>query len=551
MQSFVHILHLALVSTSLLSSALGQQYWVRFSDKGPQTPTAQVLPEAVQGVLTDRALARRQRNHIVLTPADLPVAAHYLAGIAPHIGSLRATSRWLNAAWVVGADVLALQRLPYVQAVYPVPMQGAGTHVAGIAGCRAIPAAQAGSMQREHDYTRLSSLHAAGHTGCGVLVAVFDSGFRAANTNPAYDSLFMQDRIIATQDFVADEADVYEDDNHGSDVLSRMAALLPNQYVGSAPHVQLALARTEDVASETPAELMNWLLAAEWADALGADIISSSLGYNDFDGTADDLTLGDLDGEHSLIARAVDMAAARGILVVSSAGNEGNLPSWGRITTPCDADSVLCVGATNFTTAQIAGFSGRGPTADGRLKPELSVMGQAVPYINTLGAQTSGSGTSFAAPYVAGMAACLLQAAPTATGWQLRQALIQAADRTANPDNAYGHGSPNMQLALSWLQSCVALGNCTPTDRRAAAEPLLASVGPNPSTGSLRVQLAKPGPASWQLHSLQGQLLAQGQWQGAGIQLLSMALQTPGIYLLRLAQGGQLQHIRLVLQPAG
>jgi subtilisin family serine protease len=223
-------------------------------------------------------------------------------------------------------------------------------------------------------------------------------------------------------------------------------------YVGSAYGASFLLARTENGASETPVEMVTWGLGAEWADSAGADVISSSLGYSTFNDPADNYTYADMDGHTTVVTRAAEIAASKGILVVTAVGNEGN-SLWRKLVAPSDAngDSVIAVGAVDAAGAP-AGFSSHGPSADGRVKPDLAARGVSVPVpdTNNDAGYSPRSGTSFSTPILAGLATCLLQARP---GWPPRlviDALRKTASRYANPDTLVGYGIPNGLAALRW-----------------------------------------------------------------------------------------------------
>jgi subtilisin family serine protease len=237
--------------------------------------------------------------------------------------------------------------------------------------------------------------------------------------------------------------------NHGMNVMSIISGNLPGRYLGAAPQVSLALARTEDTRSETNQEEDHWLAAVEWADSLGADQIQSSLGYSTFDSGQMSYAYPEMDGNTTIVTRAADMAAARGILVVNSAGNEGNM-AWRRISAPCDGDSVLCVGAID-PDGEVARFSGVGPSYDGRIKPAVCALGVRTWVINASGGVGNGSGTSFSAPLISGLAACLRSAHPHRSSMDIVDAIRRSADRYSHPDSLYGYGLPNACKADSIL----------------------------------------------------------------------------------------------------
>ena len=289
----------------------------------------------------------------------------------------------------------------------------------------------------------IPAIHEKGFHGEGMLVAVLDAGFPKANEVGYLKPIFDSKRMLDTYDFVSRKSRVYDNHTHGLNCLSIIGAEQPGLIVGAAYKASFALYRTENDFSETPYEEATWIMAAERADSLGVDIISRSLGYNLFDNPVYNYTIQQLDGRTALISKAALHAARRGILVVSSAGNSGNDP-WKFITPPADADSVLAIGAT-FSNRSYAPFSSIGPTTDGRIKPDVSAQGVGTTIGNTSGAASSGSGTSYSAPLIAGMAAVLWQEFPFLTAQQLIKVLQQAGDQAANPNNLLGYGIPTIQ----------------------------------------------------------------------------------------------------------
>jgi hypothetical protein len=279
------------------------------------------------------------------------------------------------------------------------------------------------------------------------MIAVLDAGFQMVNYLAAFDSIRLQGRILAQRDFVDFDGNVYNDDDHGTSVLSCLAADAPGSALGTAPRASYLLLRTEDANSEFPVEEFNWARGAEFADSMGADIINSSLGYTRFDWLerfGHDLS--ELDGKTTRITRAAEMAAARGILVVSSAGNEGG-SDWGRIGAPADGPNVLSVGAVDRLGRSVY-FSSTGPTADGRIKPDVCALGEDVWVAGTSGYFSPVNGTSFSAPLLAGMAACLWQALPHLDAAGIRKLIKSTAQRNEFADSLYGAGIPDFYGAF-------------------------------------------------------------------------------------------------------
>jgi hypothetical protein len=287
-----------------------------------------------------------------------------------------------------------------------------------------------------------AALRAAGLDGKGLRIAVFDVGFRGLKEHPAFRELVAEKRIVATHDFLRNRDDVFIGGGHGTEVMGCLAGRLPMSptagpglALGLAPAAEYLLARTEQLHRERYAEEEAWLAAVEWADRLGADIINSSLAY-----TEQRYFPEQMDGRRSLIARAANLAARKGVLVVSAAGNDGD-DDWVRIGTPADADSVLAIGGLDPETGLHVDFSSFGPTADRRPKPNLAAFG--IVLSTTPGGNYERlEGTSFASPLVAGFAACLWQQHRKLTAMQVFQGLEKSAELYPYFDYAHGYGRP-------------------------------------------------------------------------------------------------------------
>ncbi|MFM9056912.1 MAG: S8 family serine peptidase [Bacteroidota bacterium] len=443
--------------------------------------------------LSQRALDRRIGQGIAIDQYDIPVNPSYINGLISAGANVRSISRWLNAAVIDvpgAAELAAIQALPYVNSIQPV-----GALVPGTMPDKFTPESlvKHGATQTQRSTTPipygfsadqiqqigLHMLHNGGFTGAGVRIAVIDAGFLDLPLMRCLDSTRLQGRILSTYDFVDGETDVYDDHYHGAAVLSCIASNIPDTLIGTAPHADYILLRSEDAGSETIAEEFYWAAAAEYADSAGADILSTSLGYTTFDDSTQNHTYADMDGNTTPITIASDVAASRGLIVVNSAGNEGNSP-WNYISAPADADSILSIGAVDIT-GNYASFSGNGPTNDGRVKPDISACGAATwlvsPFSNNQPVQ--GNGTSFSAPLIAGAMACLRQAYPSLHSQQLIAAIKASASQSNNPDTLLGYGIPNFAFA-SMLLSAPEVTSLTSTE---------ILVFPNPAFTTESVQL--------------------------------------------------------------
>lgn len=426
---------LVLLGVFWVSLGFGQSYRVYFKDKG----SSRTLMDQPELFLSAEALERRTRQGLKITESDLPLAREYRRQLKNLGLSPRFCSRWFNYALVDGPIPAELYRWEAVKAIEKV--RPANVHFTG-------------SLQSNYDYGNARTqidmlngivLHGLGWTGRGVTIAVLDGGFSGTETAAAFDSLWQSGRLKGSYDFVRKDTNVFRAGMHGTMVLSTMAALIDQQYVGTAPHANYWLLRSEDENSETPVEMDNWLAAAEFADSVGADLINSSLGYSTFDDPADNYTYADMDGATTLVTRAADMAAAKGLVVVVSAGNAG-ASSWQYITAPADGDSVLAVGAVNASESYAA-FSSRGPTADGRIKPDVVALGEGTPVVLGNNVIFPANGTSFSSPLIAGMAACIIQVRPSWQPWEVIEAIRQSASQSNAPDNRLGYGIPDFTLA--------------------------------------------------------------------------------------------------------
>lgn len=445
-----------IIATAFVSKAqtsVYSKYVIQFSDKN-NNPYSIYNPSSY---LSPRALERRHRFNIPVSEQDLPLTPSYLDSIYSTGVYVQNYSKWLNCIVIATKDSLALEKImsfPFVISKKPVAhlVEQKPKPIIKRTFINNNPDAL---MKESEDYgTALNQIamvngvgmHQKGYTGEGVIIAVFDGGFLNTNVHPSMQHLFVNHRILAVRDFTGNNISLFEEGSHGTQCLSIIAANKPGRMIGTAPDATFVLCRSEELTSEYPIEEYNWVAAAEFADSIGADVISSSLGYSQFDDSTMNHTYADMNGTTCVSSIGASIAASKGIIVCNSAGNQG-ASKWRYITAPSDAKHILCVGAVN-NNKTIAPFSSHGYSADGRVKPEVVAQGVQTTIANVYnGDYNAGNGTSFSNPVIAGMVACLRQAHPDKTVQEIIDAVIQSADRFLVPDTLYGYGIPDFQLA--------------------------------------------------------------------------------------------------------
>ncbi len=450
MKKAIGIWLLLFVANLLFAQNDTLKYWIQFTDK-VNNGFSVLQPEQF---LSQRAIDRRQRMQIAIVENDLPLTASYLQAVRQIGFHISYVSKWFNAATITTnnpvliAQVQALAFVKQSRVIDHFNPANPGKHKQSLPDkLQDIdPDSLFGDSYNQIHMLNGEYLHKLGFTGKGMVIAIIDAGFAGADTLAAFQRLQANAQILGTHDFVDGDNMVYAHHTHGMHVLSLIGGYLEGKLIGTAPDAQFYLLRSEDAASEMPIEEYNWVAAAEYADSAGADILSTSLGYATFDDSTMNHTYADLDGNTTIIARGADMAASKGMLVVNSAGNEGN-NGWHYIITPADGDSVLAIGAVD-SMAFYASFSSTGPSADGDIKPNVAAQGlnDVVASFSTNLIQT-GSGTSFSCPIMAGMAACLWQAHPDKNNMEIFRAIEESASHYANPDSLLGYGVPNFANA--------------------------------------------------------------------------------------------------------
>lgn len=547
------------------ASAQETKFLIRFTDKNNShydlaNPTA---------FLSEKSLHRREKQNIVLDSSDLPVTPAYSDSIAtqPSLHILN-RSKWLNQLLVSVTDTSVLQKVrsfPFVLSAAPVN----NYHQKKIKEKITINKLEAFSSRSTAEKTNVSTgilspyqygssynqihihhgefLHDKGYHGETMTIALLDDGFNQYLTNPAFEKLRNENRILGTYDFVNGKISVNEEQVHGSNCFSIIAANIPTVMIGSAPGASYWLFKTEDDLSETPVEEQNWAAAAEFADSVGVDIISTSLGYAYFDNPAYDLDYAERNGHTSLVSLAANRAVAKGIIVTASMGNSGNdIGEKIYVGCPADGDSVYAVGAVK-PNGQIATFSSWGPNSSGQVKPDGVSIGSGTALVGTDGNLYFGDGTSYSNPNLAGLIACLWQAFPEFSCHDILRAVREASDQYQRPDGRYGFGLPDFEKAYQSLTE-KKLGI---TGQLTNSEWLKAIPVPFNNKLDIFFNPSVTGTASLQLLDLSGRLIqsetitvSEGQPQYFEMQI-STHLAT-GAYFIRYVDAGRSKTIKVL-----
>lgn len=426
-----------------------QMYRLYLKDKDlDHTPFSVKRPSEF---LSQRSIDRRKRQGIPVDLTDLPVAPAYEKQVAEAGIEIVGKSKWNNTLLIrihKDKELRKLEGLEFItkrKKVFQAPdsvSQRMRSNVRNGLNVWSQGDEFYGAADAQLKSLNGKKLHENGYRGKGMMIAVFDGGFMNADKIPALHKI----KLAGVKDFVVPESkSVFGEMEHGTMVLSTMAANAPDFYVGVAPEAQYLLIRCEDERTESLAEEDYWASAAEYADSCGVDVINSSLGYHGFDDSSMNHHYYEQDGNTALISRTASMCADKGIVCVNSAGNDG-MGSWKKINFPADAKDILTVGSIN-EHGMNAAFSAVGPTADGRIKPDVMAFGSPTCVITGRGSIINDNGTSFSSPLVAGMVACLWQALPGKTAKQIIKLVKLAGDNQQHPDNVFGYGVPDFWKA--------------------------------------------------------------------------------------------------------
>ena len=527
--------------------------WVFLKDK----PKATTFLSSPLSMLSQRALDRRTRQNIALDSKDVPIETTYFTQIKNTPGiTVLAKSKWLNAIHVQGAKTIIDNLKSTYSFVLSIEFADRTLNAKGASTRKTVRAPKKnkfteetttfnyGDASNQIEMLKGNFLHQQGFTGTGMYIAIIDGGFSGVNTLDIFKRVRDNNQILGGYDFVKRNADFYvtelsPNDNttiinkHGTNVFSTIAGYIENQFVGTAPDAFYYLFRTEDPPTESPIEETLWVEAAERSDSLGVDVINTSLGYTTFDDPKYNYAYADMDGKTTFISRGAEIASSRGMLIVTSAGNEGN-KTWKYIGAPGDVQNVFSVGAVNSTNA-IAPFSSFGPTSDNRVKPDVLAQGLGAYVVNVYtGLPRSGNGTSFSSPIMAGVVACLWQAFPNLTNLQIMQRIRESADKYNSPTAQEGYGIPNFQTAYTILAN------------EDVGFIKKATIFPNPVTNKITLQIANQHLANTkiQVYNVIGKKVFEKN--NLISKIIDVSELYSGIYILKITNGNQQKTIKMI-----
>ena len=541
------LLFLALLASVIAHAQIATNiYWIQFTDKN-DSPYSLDAPEAY---LSQRALDRRARLGIEIDEYDIPVNPQYLQAVADCGAELLNPSKWLNGVSVYTespAVIVAINALPFVETVRNCPDDPEAQRLKESLMEKEMASAEDVGVTRGYygeSFMQISQLnanvlHQNGFQGEGMVIAILDGGFLGADLHPCFDNMREEGRLLGTRDFVYGCDNVYSQSQHGTSCLSTMAAYVPNTFVGTAPKASYYLLHTENALSENIVEEYNWVSGAEYADSLGVDVCSTSLGYIDFDMQEWNHPFSHYDGHTAPMSIGAEIAASRGMICLNSAGNEGESYN-GECTLgiPADAEHILSIGAVD-ANGERTYFSSVGPTYDGRIKPDLMAMGQATYVASSDGGYYHGGGTSFSCPVMAGAVTCLRQAFPDLSVQDFCDVLRQVGNRANNPDIYYGYGIPDFAAAFEMLH----------VEDTFSQKNEIIDVYPNPSNGNVHFRMKEGYQAEIIVCDVTGRHLMSYHFNGlnhTSIELFINGLDS-GIYFVRAESEVGSQTVKLVL----
>ncbi|MBU0475859.1 MAG: S8 family serine peptidase [Bacteroidetes bacterium] len=448
------------ILTSISFAQSSSKYFIYFKDKGINNSSSLQknsfqYKQAIKSI-SERSINRRIKTlgQDFITFEDLPLNTNYISKIENSGAKIIWKLKWLNAVSAILTNEQYQQISKYnfiskVEKVKKLKYKNDKSVESQLEKTTNIVNSDYkhdyGQSLTQYELSDIPIVHDYGFSGQGVLIGILDAGF-AWRDHPS----LVNKNVIAERDFVNGDKNLDDGDaSHGTAVFSLIGGFEEGKIVGPAFNAKYVLAKTEYIYTETNLEEDNYAAGLEWMDSIGVDITTTSLGYTEFDTGEKSYSYSDMDGKTTVVTKASELAFARGITTINSAGNEGN-SSWKYISAPADGFNTISVGAVTSDTV-LASFSSIGPTYDGRIKPEIVAQGVACYHANAYSSNYGyGSGTSYSAPIAAGIAAQLLSAFPHLTNSQIRLILIQASNRVNNPDNQYGYGLLSAKKAIEF-----------------------------------------------------------------------------------------------------
>lgn len=522
-----------------LSQETRYRYLVLFKDKNNSAYSVR-QPEFF---LSASAISRRLKNKVAITGQDLPVNPDYIQEIKATGALIVYPLKWMNGVLIKEkpANIAKIKALKSVAGLYKnMPLDSSSDLRLQVQANKISDDSNAldyGISLSQITQLGVDQMHTKGFTGKDIKITLLDDGFSQADQVSYLQDVYSQKRLLGT--LVTDPGlrSVYAGGAHGTNVWSTIAAQAPGKLIGTAFQAQFALAQTEEGEHELLVEEANWMRGAEWADSLGTDIISSSLGYSEFDNSKYNHTYADMNGRTTLVSKAAAYAASKGIVCIISAGNQGS-DSWKYITAPADADSILSVGAVDRTGLR-ASFSSVGPSADLRIKPDIAAMGLATIAGLPSGSFGSISGTSFSAPLIAGLVAGIIQANPQKTAQEIIQVVRKSGTQVSKPDQLLGYGIPHFDRISQLLNPILS------TETR---EKSTYKVSPNPASVGQRIRIFTDGSPSGTLEiiNMQGTIVESINFRQAEFDFFAAPF-VSGKYYFRFTVGNQVTVIPALL----
>jgi serine protease AprX len=537
MKNTVIILLLSLSFSLLGAEPEGNIYWIQLKTKAG-TPFSLNQPEKY---LSQRAIERRAKHGIVIDSTDLPVNPDFADSVRKMGFYIKQSSRWMNGLIAIYTDTTSIDSLKLPSFVSTVDLRKPILLKSAFNKFDETDSLTASYYGNATDQITMLNGHLLHQysKGEGVQIAVIDAGFLNADKLEVFDSLYARNGIIGTYDFVNPGNNVYNEFEHGTNVLSILAANHPGTIIGSAPNASYWLLRSENGASdfEYPIEEDYWIVATEFADSVGCDVINTSLGYTTFIDPSFNHKYGEFTGDSIRISKTANLAVKKGIVVVCSAGNEG-ANSWRYISTPSEARDVLCISAVN-NQREIWNKSSRGYGIYSSIpKPDVAAMGAGTSFISAYGDYSIGNGTSYSAPAITGMAACLLGAFPDSSATSIIQMIRKAGNFYPEHNDSLGYGIPDFAKYIDQIK----------VNKSEISELNSIKVFPNPFIDYINF-FSKFEIEQLEIFSFDGRIVFSAAKESSvlrGEPITSLSTLPKGIYFVRVRDTKSLQTIKLI-----